>query len=272
MTTTNILPHGGRPVDAEQLEALGKQAAHMAEAGSLSLNDAVVQTIKHAQLGAEQIRRVVEYTNVEAFNQKFAALTGSFRAVHIDGGPADPTHVIQALGQEARPKDVVIESMEFSMPPSFDKISSAEASWVPYERTPRGALMEILALQSKLAAAHEEVTSGLEANRYLMNEAMEDLAARVKTAALEGATADEVYAAWHRVDPELTKVAFARLGRVLPAAKVAGERRINPEHPVVAVFADFVKAAHIYGGYDTARQSLEKELARVDTWLSSREV
>jgi hypothetical protein len=265
--TTNFLPLEGSAVAPEHLEMLGKQAARAAEAGELSLNDAVVQTIGHEKLGAEHVRRVVEIANVEAFNRKFAAMQGPLRAVHLDGGPADPTYVIQALGREAQPKMAMLDLSDFATPPSFGKMASIEASLLN-DRTQRGVRMEIAGLQSKLAAAHEDVIASLEASRYLMNERLETLVERSKSAAAQGATAEEVFSAWARVHPELAKVAFARARFVLPAAKTAGLRAINPAHPVVATFSEFAKAAQAFESHDTARKSIEQELVRVDAWLA----
>ncbi len=273
VSADKILPGlGGRHVDPGHLEMLGKQAARLSETAGLSLNDSVVQTIGHEKLSQEQVRRVVEFANVDAFNRKFASLSGPMRAVDVDGGPADPVHVIQSLNNNARPQDVKIETMEYSVPPEFGKISSVTAMVPQLDRTQKGALMEVHRLQSKLSAAHEEVTSSAEASSFVMNEALVETVDRAKRASLQGATASEIFDAWVRVDPEMAKVAWARAQHVIPTnanQKVAGRRRLNPEHPVVSSFATFAKAAHAYGSYVSARRSIEKELVRVGDWLSA---
>ncbi len=268
-TARKILPGlGGTLVDAEHLEMLGKQAARLSETAGITLNDSVVQTIGHEKLSQEQVRRVVEFANVDAFNRKFASTSGHIRTVAVDGGPADPVHVIQSLNNGARPKGVTLESMEYSAPPDFGKVSQV-TSTLP-ERTKKGALMEVQKLQSKLSAAHEEVASGMEAAKFVMSEALVDVVDQAKRASLQGATPDEVFSAWHRVDPELAKVAFDRARLVMKTSsdKTASVRRLNPEHPVVASFGKFAEAARSYGNHLSARASIEGELVRVGNWLA----
>lgn len=266
MTHTDKTRQGFQPVDSSHLESLGKTAARMAEAGGTSLNDAVTQTIGHEKLNSEQVRRVVEFTNIEAFNRKFAALEGPLRAVQIAGGPADPTQVLQSLNNDARPQEAVMESMDYAMPPTMGKHSSRH--FEPTARTVTGVLGDVLDLQRKLAAAHDTLTQDAEAARYMLNESLLELVARAKTACLHGAAPGELYEAWFRVDQGLAKVAFERSAQVLPPSttKTAG-RRINPDHVVVGTFVQFAKHASAYTGYVTAVRNLELQMARVGSWL-----
>ena len=266
VTATHMSPGlGGRPVDASHLEELGRTAARLSKTAGITLNDSVVQTIGHEKLNSEQVRRVVEYANVAAFNEKFASLSGQLRAVALDGGPADPVHVIQSLNNQARPQEVKLSADEYSMSPVFPKTASSTGVGGP--RTLKGSLMQVLALQSKLSAAHDEIVQDLEASEYVLNEAMVDLVDRAKRASLQGATPDEIYVAWQRVHPELAKVAFRRTGMKLAGTKLAHLRTINPQQPVVAVFSAFVKTAQSLERQTAARQSIETELAKVGSWL-----
>jgi hypothetical protein len=255
-------------MDPLTFENLGKQAARLAESGDLSLTDAVVQTIGHVKLNSEQVRRVVEQANVEAFNRKFASTSGSMRAVHIDGGPADPVSVLQALNDGARPREVTIEALEYSMPPEHVKGSSF--SFTESFRTEDGVRGDIYSLNDRLRAAHDEVTQNLEAARGDMNEHLSKLAYVVKSSSLQGATAGEIFLAWSKVDQELAKLAYDRTNRLMSGGntKVAG-REINPSSAVVVVFNDFVKSAHSYGAHMKALTSIEVELQKVGTWIKN---
>ena len=71
----------------EELEGFGKQAAWQYVTGKApTLNEAVVETIKHAGLSPEQVKRVIEFANVRSnlnrlwptFNSKCGKLTTRF--------------------------------------------------------------------------------------------------------------------------------------------------------------------------------------------------
>jgi hypothetical protein len=268
MTRHDMLPLGGRQIDPEYLEALGKQAAHVSESAGIGMTDAVVQTIGHIKLNSEQVRRVVEYANTEIFNRKFAATHGSLRFVHIDGGPADPAEVMQTLNDAARPREVVVDSLEYSMPPDFVKKSAPFSFDSAPERTRAGAMGEVQALQSKLASAHSELVQGLEAAKERMSSALLDLAEAVKSASAGGAAPAEIYEAWHRVHPEAAQLVFAKLSTLMRKEneKVAG-RSINPEAKVVSIFSDFVKESKSAEAHAHALRNVETELSKVSAWL-----
>lgn len=269
MTRHEMLPLGGRQFDPEYLEALGKQAAHVSETAGVGMTDAVVQTIGHIKLNSEQIRRVVEYANTEIFNKKFAATQGSLRFVHIDGGPADPAEVMQTLNDAARPREVVVDSLEYSMPPDLVKKSSAPFSFEPApERTRAGALGEVEALRSKLSSAHCELVQGMEAAKERMSDALFELADAVKSASAGGAAPVEIYEAWHRVHPEAAGLVFKKISTLMRPEneKVAG-RSINPEARVVTAFSDFIKESKSAEAHAHALRNVETELSKVSTWL-----
>lgn len=269
MTTrhsTSIDTVESRSVDPGHLDGLGKQAARLAETSDCTLNEAVVHTIGHEKLNSEQVRRVVEIANVEAFHRKYASLDPQSRVVHLDGGPADVAQVLQSLNGAARPREQMIESLDYDMAPEA-KVSSIDFAPTT-DRTVAGVIGDVLRLQSKLAAAHEEVVTSAEASEFAMNEALLQLADTAKWAGLQGAAPQEVFEAWHRVNPELAKIAFARLSRFIPASneKVAS-RSINPDHAVVRDFERFAKHAQEYGTQIAARQRVEAEVLRVNQWL-----
>lgn len=79
------------------LEMMGKKAADMWSSGDAdSLSDAVVQTVKRAGLNNEKVRRVIEFTNIDAYNREFKKMSSS-KVVDFDGGPADPSVIFKDL-------------------------------------------------------------------------------------------------------------------------------------------------------------------------------
>jgi hypothetical protein len=85
-----------RVVSGEHLEVLGKQAAaEWCRGNHKTLTDAVTDTVKHAGLSPEQVRRVVEFTNVAAFNREFQKEAAPHSVVSFSGGPADAPTILK---------------------------------------------------------------------------------------------------------------------------------------------------------------------------------
>jgi len=265
-----MAPHSSyRAVDPAHLEFLGKRAAAQAEADGMSLTHHVVESIAAEKLSAEAVRRVTEFANIEAVTKKFAAVQGTHRSVHIDGGPADPTLVLQKYSALQRPKEVTVDALEYSMPPEY--MAKSASFELVSDRTVPGVLGGIDALRQKLASAHDEVIQSVEASREAMVSAMAQLVEEAKLASLSGATAAELLAAWDRIDPELSKTAFSRAEAVLVPGEKVANRRIRGDAAVVTVFADFVKSAKSYGAHLTALSEIESGLSSVNSWISTHQ-
>ena len=87
-----------KPVSGEHLEVLGKYAARAWDRGDYNtLNEAVVGTVRDEHLSPEQVRRVVEFCNGEAYLSEFRKEGSKHRVVHFACGPADPGVVLRDL-------------------------------------------------------------------------------------------------------------------------------------------------------------------------------
>lgn len=267
---TSMTPQSttGQPVDPSHLMTLGKDAARLSKTAGISLTNAVVHTVGMEKLNSEQVRRVVEFTNIEAFNDKFASMDAEHhRFVDIDNGPADPAQVLQSLSSEQQVKGAA-GALEYSMPP-IKLANQQHYSDSGVFRTRTGVLGEVLSLQHKLASSLEDVVGRAESASFCMEQALESLEGHLKRAEIGGALLSEVFGEWARLDEPLAKVAFAKLrGSIPEAVKVAG-RRIDPSHEVMSCFDTFVKSAHAYHTYVGARQRLEAEMVRVGSWLET---
>lgn len=94
---TILQQRDARPVSGEHLEVLGKKAASDWVTGkTASLHEAIVETVRGERLSPEQVCRVVEFCNGDAYLQEFRK-ESSHRVVHFDCGPADPAQVLQDL-------------------------------------------------------------------------------------------------------------------------------------------------------------------------------
>lgn len=131
-----------RPVSGEHLEVLGKQAASMWVEGKVaSLHEAIVETVRGERLSPEQVRRVVEFTNGDAYLQEFRK-ESSHKVVHFDCGPADPAQVLQDLNDGGGGSRYDRGSDYARSPGDVHKEASANRVVAPLEKTaaaPAGA-------------------------------------------------------------------------------------------------------------------------------------
>lgn len=250
----------GRAVMASDLESLGKTAARLAETSGLSLTEAAVRTLEHAGLNAEQIRRAVEHANIHAVNAKFAQLRGDDRIVHIDGGPADPVTVIDALNATASAPGAHLMAVEYATAPAFEK----KASRLPVAYDP-----DLPGLRRKLAAAHDELVDMCMGIEFRMEEKFAELEHAALRAAREGASLCDLTAAWFEVEPRMAKVAADALGRHIPWGTKTAGLRVSSAHPVMQEFEAFAKVAHEFQRASEARRLVEGQLAEVAGFLDS---
>lgn len=250
----------GRHLSASDFEALGKTAARLSHTSGISLTEAAVRTLEPEGLNAEQIRRCVEQANVAAVNEKFASLSGVDRIVHIDGGPADPATVIDALhAHAASAPGARLMATEYAMAPSYTKVATRVAARPP---------PDLPGLQRKLASSHDELMDMCNGIEFRMEMKFAELEDSAKRAVREGATLCDLASAWSEVDPVLAKVAAQRLGTQLRwGTKTAGVR-VSAEHPVMVRFGEFQKVAAEYARAVEARRETETQLAKVAGFLA----
>lgn len=118
-----------RPVSGEHLEVLGKKASADWHSGRFnSLNDAVVGTVRSELLSPEQVRRVVEFCNQDAYLTDFRK-EGAHRVVHFDRGPADPAQVLQDLNDGGGGSLYDNGMLDYRLPPeAISKAAAARAA------------------------------------------------------------------------------------------------------------------------------------------------
>jgi hypothetical protein len=266
MTRQPPAQSNGLPVDSHRLEELGKQAAQLFGSAPVSLTDAVVQTVGHIKLNAEQIRRVVEFANIEAFNSKFSSADPSFRYVSFDDGPADPAAVLQSLERQA-PTTKTAEALDYLLPPRMSENDAWDDSPMS-DRTRGGVIHDVTNLQNKLAAAHEELTQSIEAAKARTEIGLEKLSTLLRSARAGGAPEAVVFGGWEQRHPKLAAAVFTRLTGSAPpeAVKVAG-RSLNPQHPLMQTFFDLASEAESIETLKVARADVEAEICRVGAWL-----
>lgn len=133
---TLLQQRDARPVSGEHLETLGKRAAHDWLLGKFaSLNDAVVDVVRSEHLSPEQVRRVVEFTNGDAYLKEFRKEGGAHRVVHFDCGPADPAQVLQDLNDGGGGSRYDDGARDYRLSPAMAKRASLERTAPSMDKT-----------------------------------------------------------------------------------------------------------------------------------------
>lgn len=262
----NLNNHTWRTVSPEMLSQLGKTAAHTAETSGMSLTDAVVRSIGMTKLNEEQIRRVCEGANHEAYNRKFASMDASMRVVELDGGPADPSAVIDRLQAAAQPRPVQAYS-DYGLAPE-PKTAAFRPQSGPDAVTKTAALSGVRDLSDRLKVAHEELVGQVAAAQSHVHTAVQKLASFARTAVDHGAFYEDFERAWGSVSPKhATEVLSVLPLPRAPAGVKTANRRIDVQDPVCTQFELFVKHAKEYEVAVEAVRSVEAELVRIDSFL-----
>lgn len=279
-----------RPMTGEHLEVLGKQASARWSCGEVKrLSDAVVETVKHAGLSPEQVKRVVEFANQDAYLKEFKKEGSEHKFVDFPGGPADPAEVLRDLNSGAGGSVFDRGSADYNAPPS-EKTASAKSDYehdmiamfagekVSEEYVYADPMAPLVELRDKIAGAvstFNDQVSGLE---VAYADLADSLYRRVKQAALEGAELGEIVQVLAEVAPstEHMKVAFQLMtprliregvyssGTALQASfsKTAGMRVVNHEHPLCVDFGEYCevlsKLAELRSAQTDSRAALEE--------------
>jgi hypothetical protein len=303
-TMSNDLPSAtllqqahARPKSGEELELLGKQAASKYGGGGGTLSESVVEVVKHAGLSPEQVKRVIEFTNTDAFLQEFRKEGAEHKVVEFDGGPANISDVLKDLN-DGGGGTVFDDGHDYSMPPpdtvktatlnrerlGLEETKLAEAFDVAESAYPfANPLRESLDMKDKLAAAFDEL--GQEINHLELEymQATDDLYFQVKQAAMGGTELGQILTAWQGVteDPEFVKAAFSQISRrllgegVFTSKDAIGESLIktasvgvaNPEHPLVQGFSYYCETLSKLASNRSAQTEVGESLDQITTFL-----
>ena len=206
-----------------ELESMGKQAAEAWSAGlHPSIHEAVVTTVKCAQLSPEQVKRVVEFANQTAFLAAHKKEGSNHKYIDFGPeGPANPSEVLQELNSggggtvfdsgsnpyQIEPTQAVSSISEREM---LDALFPKTASEGYAEADP---LQDSMDLYQKLAGLADRTGSAINSLERICDETHEALFNEVKQATLHGYSLADVVSIWEQVDPsgEYVKVAFASM-------------------------------------------------------------
>lgn len=273
-----------KPISGEHLEVLGKNASERWSSGEYkTLTVAVTETVKHAGLSPEQVRRVVEFANTDAFQREFKK-EGAHRVVNFHGGPADPADILRDLNDGGGGTVFDPGTGDYNQPPGATKLSSVAAEQALFSMLSGSApelahaepLSEALELRDKVASMYDHLTAEMGGLEVMYADLSDRLYDGVKQAALGGVPLGHIAYALESVAPdaEYIKAAFSYLApRLLQdgvfqsvrqleesADKVAGARVPNPEHPMLIDFGEYCEAlsklAELRGAKEEAKEAL----------------
>lgn len=290
-----------RSMSGEELEVFGKQAASKYISGECkNLNESVVETIKKAGLSPEQVRRVVEFANTDAFLQEFRKEGQTHKVIEFVGGPASYSEVLKDLNDGGGGSVFDSGSNDYSFPPpDLQKLSSlnqdalgleeqklavafrAEQVDLPYAEPYR----DVLEMKEKLAASYEEIGTELNQLEVQFMDGADHLYNAVKQAAMNGTNLGEIVSAWSITDknPDFVKVAFQYMTpRLLgdgvffsktilsdSLMKTASVGSVNIEHPVVKDFESFCEVLTKLAECRAMQSEIEKGLDSISFFLKA---
>lgn len=281
-----------RPVSGEHLEVLGKHASDLWCGGRCdTLTEAVVETVKHAGLSPEQVRRVIEFTNTHAYLSEFKK-EGAHKVIDFgSGGPADASDILKDLNDGGGGSVFDRGTLDYDQPPTEKKLASARAERelvlafgdgdapLPFANP----LGEAVDLRDKLAAANDHLLAQLSGLEVMYADLADRLYHEVKQASLTGVPLADVIAAWQTVSPadEYIKVAFELFSpRLLREGvfrslddmtgsvdKTASIGIVNEEHPLVVDFSEFCEVLSKLAECRVSRDEVATALGQMTLFL-----
>jgi len=295
------LPHGlfqqshARPKTGEELEVLGKTAAaKWLEGREKTLNDAVVETVKQAGLSPEQVKRVCEFANTDAFLKEFKKESGvDHKVIDFQGGPADPSEVLKDLNDGGGGSVYDPGTSDYHMPPSEKRASASLKEEAVLAQTfgfnaglPHAdPFSDVVDLRDKLAGAYEHASSQLSGLEVMYEDTAEVLYQTVKQAALNGASLGEVAQVLEvgAPDAKFLKIAFEQMtprllkegvylnieAAISSMDKTASRVVVNRQHPLVVAISEFSACLNKLAHTRAACRELNEAQAQATAFLKS---
>lgn len=262
---------GMEELSAASLKALAQKALRRYKDGT-QLNQAVIATLRGRDLTTEQIKRVVEETNVAAYLNDFGQ-AGEKRNVVFSAGPADPQVILKELGEGGGDSVPVRPEM------STDKTKVASAVSVS------NSMMAEAGEKTKTAAATAEAEAGNVYDGLLKQasllcrraskaesfyqDSVAQLVGAVKLAQACGSTGSDIRVAVSQSarTPWGANLALQEIDRYLnigQGVKTAG--RLEGSHPLVQAVRDLEK-----NGFDlkVSKRAMRETEGEIDNFLQS---
>ncbi len=272
------------PADPSEMRSLGHKAVDLYDDG-VPLTDAVIQVAKTQELNAEQIQRVAEAANQEAYKRAWDS-GGSVRNVTFDGGPADAGKVVEALEAPEPPEQ---DLSDYGKTPPGKNLELDElakrifGTSAPKTAAVRGPTMEEIRedLRGSFTDARQQLMSKVAGLQVDLMQASHRLADETRIAVMDGNSMGKIAAAWYATAPrdDLVDAAMAAVRPVverdlgsggfdLSLIKTAGAGHVpDPRHPLIGKYKEFCKVAvalsQVVNGIQALDETAEKQAGAV---------
>lgn len=279
----------------ERLEMMGKEAANLLVEKGVPLNRSIVKLAsEHADINAEQVKRIVEFANTSAYvsfhdKNKTASAESSYPQFDL----ADTGKVLADLHNAHEAKVIQIDT-SYGRAPEKQKISSPRTEAALEElflgKDKKAQVLDfstdtvvehIMTTKENLVALKESLEHSAEQLDMTLKQASADYYDSVKTHLLDGGSFADVLRGAHESGQRGTKVAEvvrpflsqlliekvaspnALRSQMADLVKVA-HRVVDPEHPFVAGYAAICKLQEEIEKVATALTEVDASLARVN--------
>jgi hypothetical protein len=252
---------GPRPVSGAELEVYGKKASSMWSEGCFdTLSKAVVSVVKEANLNPEQVKRVVEFANTDAFLREFDKEGSANKYVDFgEGKLAEPSRVLHDLNDGGERVVIDVDTQNYDHPPEEKKASLSndefEAVFGKIAEKPVDHTSEYRREREKAAGYCDHLNTQLSGLETMYMDVSNILYGHVKQAAMEGIPLGDVIKSWMVItdDPVFVKCAFEAISpRLLKEEvfrtydsvgasieKTSSLRIVNAQHPLVDSFSSY---------------------------------
>lgn len=276
------------PISGEHLELFGKKAsADWARGEYDDLNEAVVETIKHAGLSPEQVQRVIEFANTAAYLSEFKKEGSDHKVVDFPGGPADPSVIFKDLNDGGGGSVFDRGNNDYYQPPAEKKAAASE-EFLNYRVSDQDyasadPLKDAHNVCQKLASARDHLQRELMGADNDLFEVSERLLFQVKQASLAGHSLGEVLQVLSVADPNPTQVklafsfmsprlvkngVFSSREKVAESLQKTGSAQVvNAAHPIVTEFKDFCESLDKIAQMSVALAEVEQQHDELNDFL-----
>jgi len=292
-----------RPIDPDQLEKFGKEAAARYQKDGTSLTEAVVETVKEAMLSPEQVKRVCEFANTTAYLAAFEK-SGSVRNVTFEGGPANPARVLQDLNDGSSPTllteskdykaaaadfrdrlemDALAQVFQVPAPEALAKTASVQIGERKDHTQHANPLDDMWDMREVLEGVRDELLSVKTGAKLVYDDVSEQLAKVAEQEMMDGTPLGHMARAFAEVSerPEQVKQAMLMIRDHLQQhghsqasiaqslTKVASAGVIpNAQHPLIVRYAAFTKAARALRVVDQALLDVSGQIKQATKTIS----
>jgi hypothetical protein len=302
LTTYLISDRKHRPsLSPEALELMGKQAANRFLDEGIPLNEGIAKLAsEHADINADQVRRVVEFANKATYlGLHDKAKTAGAKESYPQFALADSTVILGSLGEEASPLRTPTVDTDYSS--SVEKRASIEGTvadnlladlfqvkkTAEVAHTRDAVVEEIVSVKEDLTSLRDHLTHTASTLDTLWKEAQEDYYDHVRRHMLNGGSLADVVASSRIPGVEQEKISSAlqpfvvrllkdkvaspaQMQEQVKGFEKVAHRILNENHPLVTTFRAYLSLDSEIQKVASGLTDVEVELGRVNSFIKEK--